>query len=396
MIAMSNLSDLNNVKVNEAVAKAISAPGGGDLQRRRKRLFALLGGSVAIAGLGWGLWWEVAGSHYVSTDNAYTAAEFAVVTPAVGGIVKAVPVVDTQAVRKGDVLAEIDPVDARLGLQQADADLGRAIRHVRGYVANDQSLSAQIAAHEAARSRSVAAVAEAEAQYQRAAIDLKRRKALASSGSISAEELTNAENAFAVAGAALEAARAAVAEADAGRSAALGSRNVNAALIDGVDVDDNPEVALARARRDQAKVDLERTVIRAPFDGVVGRRSVQIGQRIQPGSQLMVVVPTAAMHVDANFKEVQLAKVVPGQPAKVVADLYGSDVVFHGRVEGFSGGTGSVFAAIPAQNATGNWIKVVQRLPIRIALDPKELAAHPLQMGLSTAVTIDTKGASEP
>ena len=182
-----------------------------------------------------------------------------------------------------------------------------------------------------------------------------------------------------------------MAEAKAGRSAAVGSKDANAALIDGVGVDENPEVTLARARRDQARVDLERTVIRAPFDGVVGRRSVQVGQRVQPGAQLMVVVPTQDVHVDANFKEVQLANVKVGQPAEVIADLYGDKVVYHGKVEGFSGGTGSVFAAIPAQNATGNWIKVVQRLPIRIALDPKELAAHPLEMGLSTTVTIDTR-----
>jgi membrane fusion protein (multidrug efflux system) len=386
MKIMSNMSDMKNAKLTVVDHQ----------QNRRKRMFALLGGTAVAAGLGWGVWWEMVGSHYVSTDNAYTGAEFAVVTPAVGGIVQSVPVVDTQSVHKGDVLVAIDNVDARLALEQAEADLGRATRRVRGYVANDQGLGAQVAAHEAERSRNVAMLAKAEADHRRTEIDLQRRKALASSGSISAEELTNAENAFAAASAAVEAARAAVSEADASRSAALGSRGVNAALIDGAGVEDNPEVALARARRDQAQVDFERTVIRAPFDGVVGRRSVQTGQRVQPGSQLMVVVPTAAMHVDANFKEVQLAKVKAGQPVEVKADFYGSDVVFHGRVQGFSGGTGAVFAAIPAQNATGNWIKVVQRLPIRIALDPKELAAHPLQMGLSATVTIDTKGAIEP
>ena len=327
----------------------------------------------------------------MTTDNAYTSAEFAVVTPAVAGIIKEVPVLDTQAVHKGDVLVVIDNVDARLALQQADADLGRAIRRIRGVVANDQSLGAQISAREAEQLRAQARVTQAEADYKRTSLDLKRRQALANSGSISAEELSNAETAFAVAKATLEAAQAAVAEAKAGRSAAVGSKDANAALIDGVDVDENPEVTLARARRDQARVDLERTVIRAPLDGVVGRRSVQVGQRVQPGAQLMVVVPTQDVHVDANFKEVQLANVKTGQPAEVIADLYGDKVVYHGKVEGFSGGTGSVFAAIPAQNATGNWIKVVQRLPIRIALDPKELEAHPLEMGLSTTVTIDTK-----
>jgi len=380
---MSNLSGLQD--------KNLSSLDPNHLQNKRKRLFMALGGAAAAAGLGWGAWWEISGSHYVTTDNAYTSAEFAVVTPAVAGIVKEVPVLDTQAVHKGDVLVTIDNVDARLALQQAESDYGRAVRKIRGLVANDHGLGAQISVREAEELSAQARVTQAEADFKRTSLDLKRRQALASSGSISAEELSNAETAFAVAKAALEAAQAAVAEAKAGRSAAVGSKDANAALIDGVEIDENPEVTLARARRDQARVDLERTVIRAPFDGVVGRRSVQIGQRVQPGAQLMVVVPTQDMHVDANFKEVQLANVRVGQPAEVISDLYGSKVVYHGKVEGFSGGSGSVFAAIPAQNATGNWIKVVQRLPVRIALDPKELAAHPLEMGLSTTVTIDTR-----
>jgi membrane fusion protein (multidrug efflux system) len=377
--------------MDQAVAKAFEQASVGRNQRKRKLMFAVAGSVCVAAGVGWGLWWELVGSNFVSTDNAYTGAEFAVVTPAVAGIIQNVPVLDTQAVHKGDVLVVIDNVDARLALQQAESDLGRAIRRIRGVVANDQGLGAQVTAHEAERLRAEARVTQAEADQRRTSIDLKRRRALADSGSVSAEELSNAEEAFASAKAALEAAQAAVAEAKAGRSAAVGSKDANAALIDGVGVDENPEVTLARARRDQAKVDLDRTVIRAPFDGVVGRRSVQVGQRVQPGAQLMVVVPTQDMHVDANFKEVQLTHVRTGQPAEVITDLYGDKVVYHGKVEGFSGGTGSVFAAIPAQNATGNWIKVVQRLPIRIALDPQELAAHPLEMGLSTTVTIDTR-----
>jgi len=359
---------------------------------RRKRLFLILAAVVAAVAVVWTLWWALWGSRWVSTDNAYTAAEVAQVTTAVSGIVQSVPVVDTQAVRQGGVLAVLDDTDARLALQQAEAELGRAVRRVRGYVATDQGLAAQVAARDAERVRNLAQVARAEADFRRAGVDLERRKALAASGSVSGEELSNAENAFAVAKAALDSARAAVAESAAGRFAAVGSREVNAALIDGVSLDDNPEVALARARRDQARIDLERTVIRAPVDGVVARRTVQVGQKVQPGTVLMSVVPVASIHVDANFKEGQLAKVAVGQPVELTADLYGDAVVFHGRVEGFSGGTGAVFAAIPAQNATGNWIKVVQRLPVRVALDADELVAHPLQLGLSMNASIDTRG----
>jgi membrane fusion protein (multidrug efflux system) len=171
--------------------------------------------------------------------------------------------------------------------------------------------------------------------------------------------------------------------------AAVGDRDANRALIANATVDNNPEVLAARAALQQAQVDLERTVIRAPIDGVVSRRQVQVGQRVQPGSQLMTVVPVQAAYVDANFKEVELKKVKPGQPVELTADLYGEDVVFHGTVSGFSGGTGAAFALVPAQNATGNWIKVVQRLPVRIQLDRKELAAHPLRVGLSMNVDVN-------
>ena len=227
---------------------------------------------------------------------------------------------------------------------------------------------------------------------ERAAIDLKRREALSASGSVSGDELTRAQNAFASAQANLEAARATAAQAKANRQAAIGSRDANAVLIADATEDTNPEVALARARRDQAAVDLERTVIRAPVDGVVAKRQAQLGQRVQAGTPLLAVVPVQEMHVDANFKEVQLENVRVGQPVTLRADIYGSSVTYHGTVEGFSGGSGAAFSAIPAQNATGNWIKVVQRLPVRIKLDPAELQANPLKVGLSMTAKIDTRG----
>lgn len=211
------------------------------------------------------------------------------------------------------------------------------------------------------------------------------------SGSVSGDELTHAQNAFAAAQANLEGARAAAAQAKANRNTAISTREANAVLIAGTTEDTNPEVAFARARRDQAAVDLERTIIRSPVDGIVAKRQVQLGQRVQAGMPLLSVVPVQDMHVDANFKEVQLKKVRIGQPVKLHADIYDSSVTYHGTIEGFSGGSGSAFSAIPAQNATGNWIKVVQRLPVRVKLDPAELQRNPLKVGLSMSVEVDTR-----
>jgi len=361
----------------------------GNEQRRRKLLFRLAG-AVGAAALAAGAYWLFYASHYVSTDNAYAAVETAQVTPEIGGTIREVRVTDTQTVKKGDVLIVIDPTDARLALAQAEAELGRAIRRVKGYVATDGGLAAQIAAREAEEKRAAAQLASAEADFERARIDLQRREALSASGSVSGEELTRAQNAFAAAQANLTAGRAGAEQAKANRAAAIGSKEANAVLITDATVDTNPEVALARAKRDQAAIDLERTVIRSPVDGVVAKRQVQLGQRVQAGTPLLAVVPVHDMHVDANFKEVQLENVRIGQPVTLKADIYGGSVTYHGTVEGFSGGSGAAFSAIPAQNATGNWIKVVQRLPVRIKLDPAELQANPLKVGLSMTVKIDT------
>ena len=361
---------------------------------RRNRLLLALGGVVGTAAVVTAAYWYLYGSHFVSTDNAYAAVEIAQVTPSVGGTISEVRVTDTQSVRKGDVLVVIDPTDAKLALAQAEADLGSAIRRVRGYVANDSGLAAQIAARAADERRAAAQLASAEADFERAKIDLQRREALSTSGSVSGDELTRAQNAFAAAEANLTVAQASTAQAKANRDAAIGSKDANAALIANSTEETNPEVALARARRDQAAVDLERTIIRAPLDGVVAKRQVQLGQRVQAGTPLLAVVPVHEMHVDANFKEVQLETVRAGQPVTLTADIYGSSVTYKGTVEGFSGGSGAAFAAIPAQNATGNWIKVVQRVPVRIKLDPEQLAANPLRVGLSMTARIDTRGNS--
>ncbi|WP_324288583.1 HlyD family efflux transporter periplasmic adaptor subunit [Roseateles sp. SL47] len=372
-------------------ASAAFKPAAAPQPARRKPRLAMLAAAVVLLGGGAWAYHHFIGERYVSTDNAYTAAEVAQITPAIDAITQRVRVVDTQEVRKGDVLVELDATDARLALAQAEAELGRAERRVRTYQANDLGYRAQVAAREAEQEQADAQLKVAQADLDRAKLDLSRRQALATSGSVSGEELSNAQAAFNTALARLSAAKATAEQTRANRAATQGAMAANQALIEQAGLADNPEVALARAKRDQARVDLERTVLRAPFDGVVARRQIEVGQKVKAGSVVMTVVPIQQVHVDANFKEGQLGRVHNGQAVELKADLYGSSVVYHGVVVGLAGGTGSAFAAIPAQNATGNWIKVVQRVPVRVAIDPKELAERPLQVGLSMEVTIDTR-----
>ena len=358
---------------------------------RRARLFAGLAGAVAIAAVGaWGYEHFVADRHVV-TDNAYVGANLAQVTPQIGAPVAQVLVDDTQTVKRGDVLVRLDDTDARIAVAQAEAQLAQTERKVRGLMATGSGLTAMIASRAADQARADAQLASAQADLDKARIDLDRRQALVASGSVSGEELTSARSAYASALANVKSAQAARAQAAANRMSATGDRDANSALIVDTTVDTNPEVLAARATLDQARVNLERTVIRAPVDGVVSKRQVQVGQRVQAGQTLMTIAPLQAAYVDANFKEVQLAHVHPGQPVTLTSDLYGDDVTFTGHVVGFAGGTGSAFAVVPAQNATGNWIKVVQRLPVRIALDPAQLARHPLQVGLSMTADIAVK-----
>ncbi len=379
----------SEASADQAQAQAASqkAPGA-----KRKKLFAGLAAVIVVVGAGYGAYYALVGSHHVETDNAYVGADTAQVTPLVGGPVRSVAVHETQVVRQGDVLVTLDDSDARIALASAQADLSRAERRVRGYLATDQSLAAQIAARDADQTRAAANLTSAQADLERARVDLDRRKALAATGAVSGDELTRAQNAYANAQAAFASAKASQVQAQANRAAAAGSLAANAVLTAGASVDANPEVAAARAKVEQAQLDLSRTVIRAPIDGVVAKRNVQIGQRVAAGSPVMQVVPIGAAYVDANFKEGQLRKVKIGQPVELEADLYGGSVKYHGKVAGLSGGTGAAFALIPAQNATGNWIKVVQRLPVRVAIDPADLKAHPLRVGLSMKATIDTRG----
>lgn len=327
----------------------------------RQRLLLGLGATVALVAIIAGAWWYIVSQNYASTDDAYVDASVASITPQIDGPVLDANVNDTQMVKRGDVLVRLDPSDQTIALAQAEANYGEARRKVEQYFANASAGSATVAAR--------------QADLARAALDFKRRAALASTGAVSGDELTTARNALDTARADLDAARRQLAS--------------QQALIRNTNIDNNPEVLASKAMLDAAKLALSRTIIRSPVDGIVAQNNVQVGQRVQVGTQLMTVVPISWVYVNANFKEGQLRKVRVGQKATLTSDLYGSSVVFHGHVAGVGGGTGSAFAVIPAQNATGNWIKVVQRLPVRIALDPAELARHPLRVGLSMDATID-------
>jgi membrane fusion protein (multidrug efflux system) len=356
----------------------------------RRQLLTGLAVVVVIGIVLWVLYAVFIGSHHVETDNAYVGAEVAQVTPLVSGPVAKVLVSETQVVVAGQPLVVIDDADAKIAVLSAQAALGQAQRKVQGYFASDTALAGQVSARDADIARAEAGVTGAQASLEQARIELSRRKALSNSGAVSGEELTTAQSQFTNAQSAVAEARAALAQAKATRAAAEGSRDVNTALISGLPANKNPEIAAAEARLASAQLALDRTVLRAPLGGVISKKAVQVGQQVQVGAPLMAIVPTTNAYVDANFKEVQLDKVVIGQPVILTSDLYGGGVKFHGRVTGLSGGTGSAFSLIPAQNASGNWIKVVQRLPVRIALDPADLKAHPLRVGLSMKATIDT------
>jgi len=356
---------------------------------RRKRLLLIFAVVVAVLALGYFLYDRVIASKRVSTDNAYVAAEVAQVTPLVAGQIVALNVSDTQSVRRGQVLMRLDDADARIAVAQAEADLATAERRYGQTAATGAALQAQADARGADIGSARAQLAVARGNLARAETDYRRRQALSGEGAVSGDELTAATNALATARANVALAEAGVTQAEATRTSAIRERAANTALTQGTTRATAPEVLAAQAKLAQARLSLDRTVIRAPIDGVVAQRSVQIGQRVAPGAVAMAIVPLDRLYVDANYKEGQLQKVRIGQPATLVSDLYGDDVVYHGRVVGLAGGTGSAFALIPAQNATGNWIKVVQRLPVRIALDPKELRAHPLRVGLSIDAEID-------
>ena len=358
------------------------------LKAKRKKALSMVALILIIAAVAYAVW-TLFFNHSVSTENAYVGAETASITSMVSGQVLDVMVSDTQQVKKGDLLVRVNERDAEIALAQARAELMKAQRQYKQTQANSSALNSQVFVSDDGIHSAAAQVAKAQAELNKAQNDLARRSQLSASGAISKEELSTAQSAVNNAQADFDLAKAGLAQAQSSQKAAQSTLAANEALIRGSNETSTPDVLIAQARLKQAILDLERTEIKAPFDGVIARRNIQVGQRVAPGTVLMMLVPISKLYVDANFKESQLAKVKAGQKAVLTSDLYGDEVEFHGTVIGFSGGTGSAFALIPAQNATGNWIKVVQRLPVRIALDPKELAEHPLRVGLSMEAKIN-------
>jgi len=359
---------------------------------KRKRLLLIFAAVLIVLAAAYFLYDTLVLSKRVTTDNAYVAAETAQVMSLVNGQVIDVTVTDTQNVRRGQVLMRLDDADQQIAVAQAEADLAGAERRYGQTAATGDALQAQANARGADIGSARAQLLLAQGNLERAQIDYQRRQALVAAGAVSGDEVTAATNALRTARANVAIAQAGIVQATATRASALQDRAANTALTRGTTQATAPEVLMARAKLRQAKLDLSRTVIRAPIDGVVSQRNVQIGQRLAPGTAAMAIVPVDKLYVDGNYKEGQLQHVRVGQPATLTSDLHGDDVVYHGRVVGLAGGTGSSSALIPAQNATGNWIKVVQRLPVRIALDPKELRDHPLRVGLSMDAEIDISG----
>ena len=379
------MTDAQNSELDGAKTEELSDAA---LKHKRKKALTVVGLILLIVGLAYAVW-AIFFNHFISTDNAYVGAETASITSMVNGQVAEVLVSDTKAVKKGDLLLRIDNRDAEIALAQAQAELMKAKRQYKQTQANSSALNSQVFVSDDGINSAKAQVAKAQADLNKAQDDLARRQTLAASGAISKEELSTAQSAVKNAEAGLALNQAGLAQAQSSQKAAQSTLAANEALIRGSNETSAPDVLIAETHVKQALLDLERTEIKAPFDGVITRRNIQVGQRVAPGSVLMMLVPITQLYVDANFKENQLPKVKVGQKATLSSDLYGSDVEFNGTVVGFSGGTGSAFALIPAQNATGNWIKVVQRLPVRIALDPKELADHPLRVGLSMDAKIN-------
>ncbi|WP_423679533.1 HlyD family efflux transporter periplasmic adaptor subunit [Undibacterium sp. WLHG33] len=331
-----------------------------DKSKRRGRLLVVTA-IIVIAAIAYGVWWALVARNFEHTEDAYAAGNIIQVTPQIAGTVVAIHADDTELVQAGKPLIELDKTDAKVALEQAEAQLAQTVREVKVLFANNASLQANIDVR--------------STEVERAKADLARRQTLLSSGAISAEELEHAKNALKTAEAALQATREQLSS--------------NRALTENTTITQHPNVLRAATKVREAMLTYHRSTLPAPVSGYIAKRAVQVGQRVNAGAPLLSIVPLNSLWVDANFKEVQLAHMRTGQDVTLHSDLYGSDVEYHGKVIGLSAGTGSAFALLPAQNATGNWIKVVQRVPVRISLDPKELEAHPLRIGVSMQVQVN-------
>lgn len=331
--------------------------------RQRKKSLTIFAAALLIAGAGSACWYLNFGTGSESTDDAYVNGNLVQLTPEIAGTVTRIAADDGDYVTQGQELVRFDNSDADIAFDNAEASLAQAVRQVRAMFNN------------AEQARAV--VAEQKIALRKAESDLARRKNMVKAGGLSQEELSHAQEMANSAEKAL-----AVAEQQ------LKSQE---ALVRNTTVETHPLVKSAIGQLRQAYLAKQRTSLVAPVSGYVARRNVQVGQRVTPGATLMAVVPLDQVWVDANFKETQLKTMRIGQPATIIADLYGDKVEYHGKVESLGIGTGSAFSLLPAQNATGNWIKVVQRLPVRIQLDEKDLKEHPLRIGLSMMVDVDTQ-----
>lgn len=365
------MSEENNISSSPAPTAAPATNG------KRRRALLSLTAVVVLVGAAWGAYEVLVASNYEGTDNAYVQANVIQITPQIAGTVMAIGADDTDFVKAGQPLVQLDPSDAKVALEQAEAALAQAVRQARTLYANNGSLSAQVQLRQAE-------VSKAQSDLARAQDDLRRRQSLSGNGAVSKEELNHSETTVANARSALVAAQAGVA-------AARESLASNQSLTDGTRVEEHPSVLAAAAKVREAYLATQRVAMPAPVDGYVARRTVQLGQRVSPGAPLMSVVPLGQVWVDANFKEVQLRNIRIGQGVKLTADLYGKKVEYDGRVEGLGIGTGAAFALLPAQNATGNWIKVVQRVPVRISLNAEQVKANPLRVGLSMDAEVDVR-----
>ena len=343
----------------------------------RKKALTALAVVVVVAGLGWSVYEYLVASHYESTDNAYVQGNVIQITPQISGTVMAIMADDTDFVKAGQPLVQLDPADAKVALEQAEAALAQAVRQVRTLYANNGTLSAQITLRDAD-------VTRAKSDSERANEDLNRRQALTGNGAVSKEELDHAQTQLANS-------KSALAAAQAGVVAAREQLASNQALTEGTSIEQHPSVLMAAAKVRETWLATQRAAMPAPVDGYVAKRTVQLGQRVAAGTPMMSIIPLKQVWVDANFKEVQLRNIRIDQPVKLVADIYGKKVQYTGTVAGLGAGTGAAFSLLPAQNATGNWIKVVQRVPVRIALDAKQVEANPLRVGLSMDAEVDTR-----
>ncbi len=360
-----------------AVSAPTATPTPVPVKSNRKSALITLASVVVLAGIGWATYEWMVTSHYETTDNAYVQGNVIQITPQIGGTVMAIFADDTDFVKAGQPLVKLDPADASVALDQAEANLAQTVRQVRTLYANNGALAAQVALRDAD-------VARVQTEIARATDDLNRRQSLVGNGAVSKEELNHARSQLASANSTLAAAQAGVV-------AAREQLVSNQSMTDGTSIEQHPSVLAAGARVREAFLATQRAALPAPVDGYVAKRTVQLGQRVAAGTPVMSVIALNQLWVDANFKEVQLRNIRIGQPVTLTADVYGKKVEYTGTVAGLGAGTGAAFALLPAQNATGNWIKVVQRVPVRVTIDATQLAQNPLRVGLSMDATVDVR-----